>query len=150
MAVASLSEIMDALADQIRSVLVNVTDVDIQVEPRLIVSPSPPTIDIFPGDIPREPNTAGFDDLAGAYVLTVRARVATGDNEAGQDLLIAFMDDLNDLSVAQAIMDEPTLNGNAGDTYVREPSGFRVYPTPSGDGQLIGCQWDAVIFRGES
>ena len=93
MARATMAEIMEAMADQIREALLSVTDVAVQVEPRMVLNPSPPTIDIYPGDDSRDPSSAGFDDVAGGYFFTVRARVSTADETAGQDLLLAFMDD---------------------------------------------------------
>src|SRR5688572_2096583 len=100
MALAGLIEIMDEMAAQIRDVLAPVTDVDVQVEPRMVLSPTVPSIDIYPGDPSRDTDSAAFDDLSGGYLFTVRARVGTTDDNAGQDLLLAFMDDTDALCLA--------------------------------------------------
>lgn len=116
----------------------------------MVLNPTPPTIDIYPGDIARDPSSMGMDDLDGMYVLTVRARVNTADNTAGQDLLLAFMDDTDTLCLAAAIMNEPTLNGYAASTHVRDQTGYRVFEHPSGEGALLGFQLTALVIAGNS
>jgi len=145
-----MAEIMEAMADQIREALLSVTDVAVQVEPRMVLNPSPPTIDIYPGDDARDPSSAGFDDVAGGYFFTVRARVSTADETAGQDLLLAFMDDENELCLAVALLDEPTLNGYATSLDVRSLSGYRLFEHPSGEGAFLGFQFTALVLPGES
>lgn len=146
MARAGLVEIMDEMADQIRAALVTVTDVDIQVEPRMILSPSPPSIDIYPGEQSRDSETAAFDDVNGGYLFTVRARINTTDDVAAQDLLLAFMDDTDDLCLALALLDDPTLNALASDVDVRNPTGYIVYPEPTGEGAWLGFQFTALVI----
>jgi hypothetical protein len=147
---AGLLDIMDAMADQIRSVVDDVTDVDVQVEPRLNLNPTPPSIDIYPGDLARDQPSAAFDDISGGYLLTVRARVSTADNEAGQALLLAFMDDTNDLSIGQALADDTTLNGYASSLDVTSQTGYVLFPDPGGEGALLGCQWTVLVLAGNS
>jgi len=137
------------MAEQIRNALSTVTDVDIQIEPRLVTSPTPPTIDMYPGDTSRETESAGFDDVFGGYQFTVRARVATGDSFAGQDLLLAFMDDTDDLCIATALADDPTLNGLASSLDCRDPTGYVIFP--EGDqGSLLGFQFTVVVLPATS
>lgn len=150
MARAGLIDIMDAVADQIRTVVAGVTDVDVQVEPRLVLNPSPPTVDIYPGDPGRDEPSAAFDDISGGYLLTMRARVSTADHTAGQDLLLAFMDDQNDLSLGAALEDDPTLNGNASSVHVQGQTGYVLFPDSGGEGALLGCQWTVLVLTGES
>lgn len=150
MAQAGLIEIMDEMANQIRAAVVAVTDVDVQVEGRMVLNPTPPTIDIFPGDSSRDGNSAAFDDVNGGYLFTVRARVNTADSEAGQDLLLAFMDDTDDLCLALALLDDKTLNGLASSLDVRDPSGYRLFEVPSGEGAYLGFQFTALVLAGES
>ena len=99
----SLIAIMDEMADTIRDAVEAVTDLDVQVEPRMVLNPTPPTVDIYPADISRDPETASFEALDGAYLLTVRARVTTADHETGQTLLLSFMDDTDELSLMAAL-----------------------------------------------
>ena len=146
MAPAGLVNILDEMADQIRAAVVTVTDVDVQVEPRMVPNPTPPTIDIYPGDSPRDRDTAGFavDDDEGWYI-TVRARVGTADNFAGQDLLLALMDPTNALSVGQALYDEPTLNGYATDLDIVAQTGYIAIPDLDGAATRLGCQWTVRV-----
>ncbi len=140
---------MDEMADQIRSALAAVTDVDVQVEPRLVLNPTPPTIDIHPGDVGQDLASAAFGD-EGGILLTVRARVTTADHDAGQDLLLAFMEEEGDLSVGQALYDDPTLNGNADDLTIQNLTGYVLFPDPGGDGALLGCQWTVLVLPSRS
>lgn len=150
MARAGLIDILDACADQIRSVVSTVADVDVQVEPRLILNPSPPSVDIYPGDPGRDEPSAAFDDISGGYLLTVRARVSTADSDAGQDLLLAFMDDQDPLSLGAALEDDPTLNGNAASVHIQAQTGYVLFPDPGGEGALLGCQWTVLVLPGNS
>jgi hypothetical protein len=150
MAQAGLTEIMDAMAVQLRYVYVTANSVDVQVEPRLVVNPSPPTIDIYPGDLFRDRESAAFDDISGGYRFTVRARVSTADSYAGQDLLLAFMDDTDPLCMAAALGDEPTLDGYVASLSVEEPTGYVMYPDAGGEGVLLGCQWPVLAVPGNS
>jgi hypothetical protein len=147
MAQAGLLDVMDEMADQIRTALVAVTDVDVQVEPRMVLNPTPPCIDIYPGDPPRDRDSAAFhpgDDEG--YFITVRARVSTADNFAGQDLLLAFVDPTNDLSIGQALYDDTSLNGYANDLDIVAQTGYSLFPDPGGEGALLGCQWTVRVL----
>lgn len=135
------------MADQIRDALDDVTDVDVQVEPRMVSAPTPPTIDMHPGDLSRGTEAMSFG-LNGEHLFTVRARVDENDADANQDLLLAFMDDINPLSVAMALLDDPTLGGLATDLDVVDPTGFVIYPY--GERLLLGFQFTAKVIRAES
>lgn len=147
---ATLPQLADEMADQIRSTVNAATTLDVQVEPRWVLNPSPPTVDIYPGDIQRDRETAGMGDLDGAYIFTVRARIGTADFDAGYDFLIALLDDEDDLSLAQALYDDPTLGGRAQDLDVRDATGMRAYEHPSGEGAHLGCQWTVLVWAGQS
>jgi hypothetical protein len=137
---------MDAMADQIRGVLDDVTDVAVQVEPRWVVNPTPPCIDIYPGDPATDQDLRAFTDLMGEPLFTVRARVGLTDNVANQDLLLAFMDDTDPLSIAAAL-DESNLAGLASSVDVRSMSGY-VRVVEGGD--YLGCLWQVVVTRAHS
>ena len=147
---ASLRQILDELADQIRNVYEAADEIDVQVEPRLVPNPTPPTIDMYPADLPRDPDTAAYGDLAGAYLITVRARIATNDADAMQDLLVDMMDDQHDLSLLGAAFDDETLNGYASSMDLRDQTGFRVYEDTAGLGAYVGFQFTALVFPGDS
>lgn len=141
---------MDALATQVRTSLAAVTDVAVQVEPRMVPNPSPPTVDIYPADPSVDQRHAGFGELTGGEMFTVRARVSTADNDSGQNLLLAMMDDEGPLSLLVALTDEPTLGGVASDVDVRSRSGYVLVPDPGGEGTLLGCLWDVEVIKARS
>ena len=143
---ATLAELMDAMADQIRGVLDDVTDVSVQVEPRWVVNPTPPCIDIYPADPSSDQDLRAFTELMGEPLFTVRARVDMADNVAGQDLLLAFMDEDDPLSIAAAL-EESDLDGLATSVDVRSRSGY-VRVVEGGD--FLGCLWQVVVTRARS
>jgi hypothetical protein len=143
-ATASLRQILDELAAQLVAFYED-SDPPMQIEPRYVGRPSPPTIDIFPGDVVRDDQSAAFGDISGGFFITVRARVQTSDNEANQDILVAFLDDEDDLCLAHAVLDEPTLNGYAASMSLQGVTGFLLDPTG-----LIGVQWTFLVIPGAS
>lgn len=147
---AGLQDVLEAVADQIRNVLEAVDAVDVQVEPRMVLNPSPLTVDVYPGDPSRDEDSAAFDEVSGGYLLTVRSRIHTADFDAAYDLLIALMDDEDGLSLANALLDDPTLNGWAAAIDVRNFSGLRAYEHPSGEGAHLGFQFTVLAIPGES
>lgn len=147
---ATLAEIQDAMADLIRDNLDDITDLQVQVEPRMIVYPTPPTIDIYPGDPSEDPELASFGDLVGGELIVVRARVHTADSNAGQDILLALMDDEDPLSIVAALDSDPTLGGAASDTHMRGRGGFALFEYPGGDGILLGCLLNYIVVKARS
>lgn len=147
---ATLAEIMDALADQIRDALDDVTDVAVQVEGRMILSPTPPVIDIYPADPSNDQELRAFGDMVGGELLTVRARVNTADHEAGQELLLALMDDEDPLSIVQAIYDDKTLGGIAATLDCRGRSGYVTFIDTVAEAALLGATWDVVVVKAKS
>jgi hypothetical protein len=142
-------DLLDEMAAQIRDAVDDVTDVDVQVEPRMVLSQSPPTIDMWPGDTARDQPSAAFND-DGGYLFTVRARVSTADHTAGQDLLLAFMDEVNPLSIGQALYDDPTLGGLASDLSITNQTGYLLAPDSGGEGVLLACQWTVLVLPSRS
>lgn len=138
---------MDEMADTLRTAYSGL-DVDIQVEPRLVLNPTPPCIDIYPADTQRGTETAGFtaSGVDGELLFTVRARVSTADSEAGQDLLLAMMDDENDLCIAVPLSSDPTLGGLTSDLFVQPGTGYGLYTLPDG-GSLLGCQFIVAVVN---
>jgi len=141
---------MDALAAQIDNEIgargtADALIENLQVDGRLIMNPTPPSIDVYPAD-PFQEGIAfgkGNNDMN----FTVRARVSTADHEAGQDLLLQMMDPESDQSVAQAILADRTLGGQVERVNIAEgPSAYGIFPDPGGDGSLLGCTWTVRVF----
>ena len=145
---ATVAAIMDALATQLQTRLcgtANPVIPNLQVDGRLIPSPTPPSIDIYPGDPFQEPLTFGRGN--NILFLTVRARVTTVDNEGGQDLLLSMMDPVSSASVAQAVTYDRTLGSTVGKVSVIEgPSSYGVFQDSGGQGSLLGCTWRVQVI----
>lgn len=145
----SLALLKAALADQIRDAL-EPGDWDFQVEPRYVHQPTPPTVDVFAGAASaREVELAGFGDIAGAYVLTVRVRSATPDTDAADDILTELLDDDSDYCLATAILDDETLGGYAMTLAFQDFSGLRVYGEPPG-GFWLGFEYTIIVVAAHS
>lgn len=149
MARASSLEIREAMADQIRNhYSAEITDLAFQVEPRMVFNPSPPTIDIQPNTPARDSDSAGFGEVDGAYRFYVRLRVS-GDEAAQQELLYGAMDETDDLCVANALLDDPTLNGYAASVSVEAPTGFELAMDIS-ERPLMSVRWPVLVIAGHS
>lgn len=148
---ATVADIMDALATSIDNELCGTASVPIipylQVDGRMVPSPTPPAIDIYPSDPFQEP--LGYGGTNNVIYLTVRARVGTPDSEGGQDLLLSMMDTDADTSVAGAILANKTLGGSVGQLSIASgPSAFGVFEaTGTTDGNLLGCTWTVRVLR---
>lgn len=141
----SVAEILEEIADTIRAAVVGEFD-GVQVEPRMVLNPTPPTVDIFPADPFREETTAGMGEIEGAYRFTIRARVGTADGDAMQDILLAFMDHRNSLSIKEILYTDPTLNGLAQDIDVDGPTGYRRYVDSPTETALLGVEWTVTVI----
>lgn len=147
---STVAAIMDALAAQIQTELGGTADPLIerlQVDGRLIPSPTPPAIDVYPGDPFQERMTMGHGAGNNELFFTVRARVSTADNEAGQDLLLSLMDPDAPESLAEAVLSNRTLGGvveRVGN--VDGPSQFGLFGDPGGQGNLLGCTWRVRVI----
>lgn len=146
---SSLANIRTALVEQIETTLVAV-DESITVVSGRHFNPTPPCIDVYQAPTSRSGDTAAFGDLAGSYLFTVRARVSSADNVAGQETLLRFQDDEDDLSVPQAIMDDETLGGYAYAVHIPDDgfSGDILYAEAGTE--FLGCQWLVQVIGAES
>ena len=136
------------MADQIRS-SVSGSEWDFQVEPRMVVNPTPPTIDIYPGDPARDEETASFGEMAGGHWINVRARVGVNDHDANQEVLIALKDDEHDICLVQSLYDDPTLGGHASDLQLANESGF-VLAEGLNSEVHIGVIWRFLVLPARS
>lgn len=140
MSSATILEVMQAVASQLESEI----DVDgLQVDPLLNKNPTPPCLDVYPGDPFGEATTfnGGREQL-----FTIRARVSTADHEAGQELLLSLMDH-GPSSVIAAIAADRTLAGTVDDALVEGPSGYIEWRDTDNAGGLLGCEWRLRVER---
>lgn len=110
----------------------------LQVYPFLNSNPTPPSLDVYPGS-PFQTG-AGFGVGNSQVWFTVRARVATADQEAAMILLLSMMDPDDPASVEKALEDVATVTPEG----VTE---FREYLEDSAtNGRLLGCEWRVTAF----
>lgn len=129
----SLQETVAGIAAALEPVGVAVSD--LQVYGYWNDNPTPPSIDVYPGDPFLD--GAGFGSRELRAYFTVRARVGTPDSEAAQQLLLRLLDPDDPASVQNAL--------EADGTYVVVPegvSGYRQYPDDTGGNErLLGVEW---------
>jgi hypothetical protein len=147
--VSSLAGLLDEIVDTLTDT-VSTDGFPVQVTRGYNFNPTPPALDVYPGEPFGDITGAGFGDLEGRLFVTVRARVQTADTTAGQELLLAFMDVEDDLSVTAALMADQTLNGHVHSVLVGSPTGFRQYLDSGSEGSLLGCEWPVTLLRAYS
>jgi hypothetical protein len=132
----SLSAAMEALATALQPIADELPG--LQVYAFLNSNPTPPSLDIYPGD-PFQTG-AGFGVGQQQVFFTVRARVGTADEEAGTRQLLRLMDP-NDRASVEAALEDVAVVVPEG------VSGFREYlADASSNGRLLGCEWRVTLF----
>lgn len=144
-----LSDVVEALAQVLRDTVADElaeSEIDIEVEPRMVVEPSAPIcLDVYPGNPSRTSIAAAFGDITGFYVLTVRARASATDGDEAQAVLLDMIDDHHALSVAAALEANPSLGGWATDVVV-DPEGFSgLLEFPGAPVAMPGCTWRVLV-----
>ena len=120
---------LDPIADEIPG---------LQIYPFLNTNPTPPSLDVYPGD-PFQTG-AGFGVGESQVFFTIRGRVSTADQESGQRLLLRMLDPNDPASVEAALEDTATVVPEG-------VSGFREYmEETAGNGRLLGCEWRVSLF----
>jgi hypothetical protein len=141
-ALVTIEDVMDAVADQVELALSPMID-GIQVASKLVANPTPPCIDIYPGDPFLERSAFGSVEA----VFVVRARVTTADHQDGQSLLLQLLDPAGPLSLWAALERDATFAGTVDDSSVESVSGFQPYESVGGatsggyTGALLGAEW---------
>lgn len=144
-----LRDVYQALADSITDEL-DFGTVDVVVEPRMVLQPSEPCIDMYPGNPARDADSAAFGDVSGFEVVTVRFRCAANDHTETQDLLLDLNDDTHALCMAAAIESDQTLGGWATGVGVDADSFSGVLDFSTTASQLVGCTWRVLIARADT
>lgn len=141
--VSSLVEIADAFAAALEPLQTVIPG--LQITPYQNPTPTPPSIDIYPGD-PFQTDISYGKGEAQMY-WTVRARMTTADQIAGQELLLQLLDPAG--GVQGALWDDVTLGGTVGSATVDRDgvSGYRPYTVdPQTGEQILGCEWRVVVL----
>ena len=132
----TVSETMEAIADALQPIATEIPG--LQIYPYLNSNPTPPSLDVYPGD-PFQTG-AGFGVGESQLYFTIRGRVSTADQEAGQKLLLRMLDPSDAASVEAAIADISTVVPEG-------VSGFREYlEDTAANGRLLGCEWRVSTF----
>jgi hypothetical protein len=152
--VSSLREILEAAGDQIRDTMAAEADWDIQVEPTMILNPTPPAIDMYPGDPATDTGSGAFGeayaDSAEGHWINIRARVNPNDHLANQEVLLELMDPESPASLVQALYDDPTLGGHVADVNLESTSGFVLVPKIDGSAVHVGVVWRFLVIPARS
>jgi len=132
----TLAEIQEKLAQTLQAALAP-TIPDLQVTAHMNINPTQPSIDIYPGDPFQEAAAFGLDSRE--LFFTVRARVSSADQPAGQARLLELLEPGS--GVEAALYNDDALDGVA----VAGVSGFTDYD--DGDtGRLLGCEWRVRVL----
>jgi hypothetical protein len=136
--VTSLVDMPQAIADALQPLTLEVDG--LQIYPGWNDNPSPPCIDVYPGDPFQQPAGYGIGNNRAWWI--VRALVATSDMQAANQLLLRFLDPNDPASVeaALAVNDTATVDSINGSI-----SGFRKYADAAG-AELLGCQWQVGTY----
>ena len=145
------AEVMDAMADQLRELInipSNVLPIEFASRAFVLV---PPCVDMYIGNgTGLEAGLAGNYDILGGIPITIRVRVPAADIEAGEEIILGLMDDLDPLSIVAALDADRTLGGVIDTLFWSEGypwTGLQDFQEPSGNGFFIGSTLTVVIVK---
>ena len=124
-----IADLLDAMADQIEDQLGAVVETyRSRSIGRMVNSPTPPTIDMYPGDLSRGTDAAAFG-TEGEFLFTVRARVER-ERRGRQPGSAAGVHGRRTTRWASplALLDDTTLGGLATSLDCIDPTGYVTYP----------------------
>lgn len=148
--VSKIVEIMDELGAKLDAAYQGITPT-IQVSATPLANPTGLAIDIWPGFPSTGTETQAFGDIQGELIFSVRARSHLVDFDATMELLIALMDEEDDLCIAHALSDDQTLNGMASSVDVAAPGGIIPYANLfTGSNEHFGTEWRTTVVRSHS
>jgi hypothetical protein len=136
----SLPDVPTAIAAQLEAVLGPVVP-ELQVVGHRWFNPTPPALDVYPAPTFLTQNAFRIHEA----IWTVRARVSTADNAAGQELLLELLDPYGPASVRAALRSDPTFAGAVEDSGLAQDfpdaSGYQVYRDTDAGPDFLGCEW---------
>lgn len=147
---ATIAAILDAVADQLRTQLQPGNDVELTVEGRAFAAATMPAVDMYPTGPNGVQNIEGYGEIIGGVPINIRVRVSTGDVYAGEDLLLALIDDEDPLSIAAALDYDPTFGGLTSDIVWGDWGGYIDFPNPDGEGSLLGSLLPCLLVKARS
>jgi hypothetical protein len=151
---ATIAQVMDAMAAQLENELQPATDIPLYIDSRAFSAPGTPAIDmLIASPTGLEAGLAAYGDRVGGIPITIRVRVAIADVIAGEDLLLALMDDEDDLSIIKALDSDHSLGGTAQDIRWGDGfpwSGYTDFTDVNGEGFFLGSLLPVVVTKATS
>jgi hypothetical protein len=151
---ATIAQVMDAMAEQLEDELQPVSPVTLHFEPRAFSIAETPAIDmLIANPTGLEAGLAAYGDLYGGIPITIRVRVSTADLYTGEDVLLALMDDEDDMSIVKALDSDHTLGGWAQDLKWQDGfpwSGYTDFTDVNGEGFFLGSLLQVVVIKAQS
>ena len=151
---ATIAQVMDAMAAQLENQLQPSSPVVLHIEPRAFAVAETPAIDmLIANPTGLEAGMAAFNDLYGGIPITIRVRVSTADLYSGEDILLALMDDEGDMSIIKALDHDHSLGGWAQDIMWQDGfpwSGYQDFTDVNGDGFFLGSTLPIIVLKASS
>ncbi len=144
-----LTELFQALADQIKDNITMWDGYDLHVEPIPFPIAESPNINMLIADATGgEEGLAGFEDTYGGVPIAITFRVPSADLTTAIEMALAFMDADGDLSILAAIDADRTLGGVVetigwGDGFPW--TGFVDFLDINGDGIVLGSRLNIIV-----
>lgn len=149
---ATLAELLDAIAVQLRTVLeAAAPELGFHIEAGLFRSAELPAINIYPTSRALTQDFGGFGDLYGGWPMAIRVAVSPADIEAGESLLWSLMDDSTDpLSIILALDSDHSLGGVADDVTWGDWAGYQDFSPPDDSGVFVGSTLPLLVVKARS
>jgi hypothetical protein len=148
---ATIAQVMDAMAAQLENELQPATDITLHIEPRAFPIAETPAIDmLIANPTGLEGGLAGYGELYGGIPITIRVRVSIADVYTGEDLLLALTDDEGDLSIIKALDSDHSLGGWAQDIKWNDGypwSGYTDFTDVNGNFLFLGSLLQVVVLK---
>jgi hypothetical protein len=153
---STIAAIMDAMAEQLEDTLTPPDGIVLHIEPRAFAIAETPAVDMLVANpTGLEQGLAGFGShtIYGAFPITLRVRVGTADVIAGEDLLLAMIDDEGPMSIVAGLDSDRTLGGVCDYLTWGEGfpwTGYQDFPMSDGNGVLLGSTMAVVVIKTQS
>ncbi len=134
---ADLATVREALR-----VALTTVGTDVQVSGYLLGQPTPPTLQVLPGEQTYDRAMHRGLDIR---TFTIQGFVAYNEGETSQRLLDELMAPTGIRSVKTALETDKTLGGVVSSLHVTSDSGYSMQLHPSGVWMLL-CEWTAEVY----
>lgn len=132
---------LGAVRQAIATALANV-GTDVQVSAYLVPQPTPPTLQVLPGE---QNYDRAFKRGLDVRTFTIQGFVAANEATETQERLDELMAPTGTRSVKTVLEADPTLGGVVSQIHVTRDSGYSMQLHPSGIWVLL-CEWTAEVY----